>query len=112
MSQLNQTSHALRQRITFLRRALPAVLIVLTAVYELGPARWLQDNLHDPIDLEILLYGMLSPLLSFRGLILIGHWLDKTERAEKQARTSDRRLAAIMFASAERATAPAIDLRK
>ncbi|HZY40965.1 MAG TPA: PAS domain S-box protein [Anaerolineae bacterium] len=96
-----QASHLLRQRVAWLRWALPAALLILTAFYEFGPAQWLQDNLHDPIDLEIFLYGVLSPLLAFWVLTLIGRWLDKTERAEKAARTSDRRLASIMSASAD-----------
>ncbi len=96
-----QASHLLRQRVAWLRWALPAGLLILTAFYELGPAQWLQDNLHDPIDLEIFLYGVLSPLLAFWVLTLIGRWLDKTEQAEKAARTSDRRLASIMSASAD-----------
>src|SRR5512136_2129324 len=74
---------------------------MITIFYEFGPARWLQDNLHDPVDLEILLYGVLSPLLAFWMLTLIGRWLDKTARAEKAARAADRRLAAIMSASAD-----------
>jgi PAS domain S-box-containing protein len=84
-----------------MRWALPAALIALTVFYEFGPAHWLQDNLHDPIDLEIFLYGVLSPLLAFWVLTWIGNWLDKTERAEKQALASDRRLASIMSASAD-----------
>ncbi len=99
---MQAANHTLRQRVALLRWALPAVLVILTAYYELGPAHLLlQDNLHDPIDLEVFLYGVFSPLLAFWVLTLIGRWLDKTERAEKQARTSDRRLAAIMSASAD-----------
>ena len=98
---MQPANRTLRQWVALLRWALPAILMILTALYELGPARLLQDNLHDPIDLEVLLYGVLSPLLAFWVLTLIGRWLDKTERAEKQARATDRRLAAIMSASAD-----------
>src|SRR5512143_2059657 len=94
-------NHTLRHRVALLRWALPAALFILTLAYEVGPAHWLQDNIHDPVDLEILLYGVLSPLLAFWVLTWIGRWLDKTERAEKAARTSDRRLASIMSASAD-----------
>jgi PAS domain S-box-containing protein len=96
-----QTDHALQRRVALLRWILPAALIVLTALYELGPARSLQESLHDPIDLEVFLYGVFSPLLAFWVLTLIGRWLEKTDRAEKAARTSDRRLASIMSASAD-----------
>ena len=98
---MNPTSHALRQRVALLRWTLPVALIILTAAYELGPAKWLPENLQDPVDIEILLYGLLSPLLAFWALTLIGNWLDKTQQAEQQARTSDRRLASIMSASAD-----------
>ena len=96
-----QTNHILRQRVALLRWIIPAALVLITILYEFGPARWLQDNLHDPVDLEIFLYGVLSPLLAFWVLTYIGNWLAKTERAEQQARTSDRRLASIMSASAD-----------
>ncbi len=96
-----QTSHTLRQRVKMLRWAVPAALFLVTIGYELGPAQWLDSRLHDPIDVEIALYGVLSPLLAFWMLTVIGHWLDKTERAERQARVSDRQLAAIMSASAD-----------
>ncbi len=98
---MQPVNHTLRQRVALLRWVLPVALFILTIAYEVGPARWLQDNLHDPVDLEILLWGVLSPLLAFWVLTLIGRWLDKTDRAEKAARTSDRRLAAIMSASAD-----------
>jgi PAS domain S-box-containing protein len=96
-----QTNHTLRQRVAMLRWFVPAALVIITLLYELGPALWLQHNPHDPVDLEILLYGVLSPLIAFWVLTYIGNWLDKTERAEQQARTSDRRLASIMSASAD-----------
>jgi len=96
-----QTHYTLRKRVALLRWIIPAGLVIVTIFYEFGPARWLQDNLHDPIDLEILLYGVLSPLVAFWLLTLIGRWLDKTDRAEKAARDSDRHLAAIMSASAD-----------
>lgn len=67
-------SYTLRQRVALLRWALPTALLILTLVYELGPARWLQDNPHDPVDLEIFLYGVLSPRLAFWVLTLIGRW--------------------------------------
>ncbi len=98
---MQPANHTLRQRVALLRWVLPAALIVLTLFYEFGPARWLPDNFHDPVDLEILLYGVLSPLLAFWVLTVIGRWLDKTERAEQATRAIDRRLAAIMSASAD-----------
>lgn len=98
---MDSASSTLRQRIAVLRRVVPAALVVLTAAYELGPAHWLQNYPNDPVDLEILLYGIISPLVAFWVLTLIGNWLDKAEHAERQARTSDRRLASIMAASAD-----------
>ena len=98
---MQQSNYTLRHRVALLRWALPAALIALTIFYEFGLARWLQNSPHDPIDLEVFLYGVLSPLVAFWVLTLIGRWLDKTDRAEKAARASDRHLAAIMSASAD-----------
>jgi PAS domain S-box-containing protein len=101
MNTTHPIDHALQQRVSMLRWMLPITLIVLTAIYELGPGHLLQAKPNDPVDLEIILYGMLSPLLAFWTLTLIGRWLDKTDRAERQAQAIDRRLASILAASAD-----------
>jgi PAS domain S-box-containing protein len=101
MNTTHPIDHALQQRVAILRWVLPVTLIVLTAIYELGPGHLLQANPNDPVDIEILLYGVISPLLAFWMLTLIGRWLEKTDRAEKQAQAIDRRLASIMSASAD-----------
>ncbi len=62
---MQSDNYTLRHRVALLRWALPAALLIPTLVYEVGPARWLQDNVHDPIDLEIFLCGVLSPLPAF-----------------------------------------------
>ena len=71
---MQSDNNTLRHKVALLRWALPAALLILTIVYEVGHARWLQNNVHDPIDPEIFLYGVLSPLLAFRVLTLIGRW--------------------------------------
>ncbi len=101
MTTLNLLDRTLQRRVSVLRWALPLTLIVLTAVYELGPGHLLQAKPDDPVDLEIFLYGVLTPFLSFWVLTLIGRWLEKTDRAERQAQLIDRRLASILSASAD-----------
>ncbi|HZY43807.1 MAG TPA: ATP-binding protein, partial [Anaerolineae bacterium] len=101
MNTTHPIDHTLQQRVASLRWILPIILIVLTAIYELGPGHLLQSKPNDPVDIEILLYGVVSPLLAFWTLTLIGRWLEKTDRAEKQAQAIDRRLASILSASAD-----------
>src|SRR5512135_225829 len=101
MNTMHPIDYTLQRRVAILRWVVPIVLVVLTALYELGPGHLLQANPNDPVDLEIFLYGVLSPLLSFWVLTLISRWLVKTDQAERQAQTIDRRLASILAASAD-----------
>jgi PAS domain S-box-containing protein len=81
----------------------PLVLALLALTYQLGPARWIQSHYGDRADfyVDILLYGTLGPLLTFGAITRIGVWLDEKEHAERQARTSEQRLASVIAASAD-----------
>lgn len=93
----------LRQRIQFLSWSLPLTFSALTILYQLGLARWVHDRFSDPLHygIEILFYGTAGPLLAFWTLRSISRWLDEKERAEINARTSERKLASITSASAD-----------
>ncbi len=93
----------LQTRIARLRWALPLSFAVLAVLYQLVLASWVHDRYGDPVHyvVEVIFYGSAGPLLAFWVLGLISRWLDEKERAETQARVSDRRLAAITSASAD-----------
>lgn len=103
MNTIHQVNPVFRVRISFLRWALPLALGLLTVLYEIGPGRWLHDtySVSAYFDVDIGFYGVIVPLLTFAVLTLLGHWLDKKEWAERQARVSERRLASIVTASAD-----------
>lgn len=98
---LNPTTVA--ERVALLSWALPLAFSGLVVLYQLGPARWVHDTYSDPVHfaVEILFYGTVGPLLTLWTLRRLGSWLDQKEQAERQARASDRRLAAIANASAD-----------
>lgn len=100
---MNQASSTLKQRVAILRWTFPLALVLLALTYQLGPARWVQSAYSDRADfyVDILLYGTLGPLLTFGTITRIGVWLDEKEHAEKQARTSEQRLASVIAASAD-----------
>ncbi len=99
---MNQVSSTPRQRIAVLRWALPFVLGLLTVLYEVGPGRQIHDDsVSLYFDLDVAFYGIVIPVLTFATLTLLGRWLDEKDRAERQARTSEQRLASIMAASAD-----------
>ena len=100
---MNQASSILKQRVAILRWTFPLALALLALTYQLGPARWIQSQYGDRADfyVDILLYGTLGPLLTFGAITRIGVWLDEKEHAEKQARTSEQRLASVIEASAD-----------
>ena len=100
---MNQAGSTLKQRVAILRWMFPLVLALLALTYQLGPARWIQSHYGDRADfyVDILLYGTLGPLLTFGAITRIGVWLDEKEHAERQARTSEQRLASVIAASAD-----------
>ena len=99
---MNLTSRTLKQRVAVLRWALPFIFALLAALYQLGPARWVHNHSHSlHFAVEILFFSTVGPALAFWALTLVGRWLDEKERVEKQARTSERRLASITAASAD-----------
>ena len=93
----------LEQRISTLRWAVPLTLAAIATLYQLGPARWVHDYYGHAIHyaVEIVFYGTTGPLLAYWTLARIGRWLAEKERAERQARASEQRLASITAASAD-----------
>ena len=61
--------------------------MLLVVIYEIGPARWIQDGVGDAYHFvaEILLYGTVGPLLAFLLLRFLGRWLEERETSELQA---------------------------
>jgi PAS domain S-box-containing protein len=57
------------------------------------------DTIHYAV--EFLFYATAGPLLIFFALTRLGRWLEEKEQVEKQARTSEQRLASIAAASAD-----------
>jgi PAS domain S-box-containing protein len=82
---------------------LPLSFAALAILYQLGLARWVQDNFGDTFHfaVEVLFYGTAGPLLAYWTLRLIGRWLDEKEQIERRARAGERRLASITNASAD-----------
>ncbi len=78
----------LRRRLGLLKWLIPAGLMLLVIVYELGPARWLNEGLGFSYHLlaEIVLFGTLGPALAFVLLDLLGRWVDEKETADLQAK--------------------------
>jgi len=77
----------LRQRLDLLRWLVPAGLLVLVIVNELGLARWVHVHLGDTasITLNILIYGSVGPLLAYLLLTLVGRWLEERETSALQS---------------------------
>jgi len=100
---MNPSSHTLKRRVAVLRWAFPAALAISATLYQLGLARWVLDHYGDVahFGVEIVFYGTAGPLLAFWVLTLIGRWFDEKERAERQARSFERRFASITAASAD-----------
>jgi signal transduction histidine kinase len=78
----------LRRQLGLFKWLIPAGLMLLVIVYELGPARWLNDGLGFSYHLlvEIVLFGTLGPALAFVLLDLLGRWVDEKETADLQAK--------------------------
>jgi PAS domain S-box-containing protein len=103
MNRIVDADAGLRLRISTLRWTLPFVLGFLAVIYEIGPGRWIHDELSATFyfDIDIAFYGLVVPLLAFAVLSLLHHWFYRKDLAEKHAKASERRLAAIVTASAD-----------
>ncbi len=100
---MKPASSTLRKRISVLRWALPIALGILAVLYEIGPGRWIHDDMGAPVyfGVDILFYGTIAPLLVFWAMTRIGQWLEEKERVEQRAHTQEQRLASITSASAD-----------
>lgn len=77
----------IRRRFGLLRWLLPLGLLLFVVAYEVGPSRWIHDNLGDAYHFaaEIVLYGTVGPALAFKLLDFLNRWLEERETSELQA---------------------------
>lgn len=78
---------ALRRQVLALRRWVPLALALIVIAYELGPSRWVHDQLgaDSHFATEILVYGTIGPILTYLALEMLNRWLEAREAAERQA---------------------------
>ena len=76
-----------RRRFRLLQKLLPAALVLLVVIYEVGPARWIHHAMGEDTHFvaEILVYGTIGPVLAYLLLDFVGRWLDERDTAELQA---------------------------
>jgi PAS domain S-box-containing protein len=93
----------LADRIRWLQWRLPLALIVIVVLYQLGPARLVQQRFGHLVhySIEIGFYSLVGPVVTWVTLAWIGRWLAEKEAAEQQARQWERHLASITEASAD-----------
>lgn len=93
----------LADRISWLQWRLPLVLIIVVILYQLGPARLVQQRFGHLIhySIEIGFYSLVGPVVTWLTLVRIGGWLAEKEAIEQQARERERYLASITEASAD-----------
>lgn len=79
---------ALQQRLRRLKWWIPAALIVIVAIYELGPARWIHDQFGTDMHFiaEIVVYGTIGPTLMYVLIEVLTRWLEERAAAEQRAR--------------------------
>lgn len=80
-------SQWVKEHLPTLTWVVPLAMVILVVGYELGPARWIHQNLGFSHHLlaEILLFGTLGPALAFGMLQLFGRWLEERDTSELQA---------------------------
>ncbi len=76
-----------RNQISLLRWLIPVGLLLLVIVYEIGPARWINDRWGYTYHMlaEILVFGTVGPALAFIVLDLFGRWLDERDTSDFQS---------------------------
>ena len=78
---------AIRQRLMLLKWAMPLALFLIVVIFELGPSRWIHDDIGDAYHFlaEIVIYGSIGPSLAFAFLHFLGRWLEERETSDLQA---------------------------
>ena len=101
MNVMDQYFH--QRKIDTLRWVIPGMMVIAFMFYQLALARWVLNEfgLSARLLLEVLLYGVVGPLLAFVALTLISRWQSEKELKVKMALEHNDRLAAIIQASAD-----------
>lgn len=91
MSTTSESSSSLiflRRRVRLLQRVIPIGLMLLVVIYEIGPARWILERVGEDYHLtaDILIYGLIGPVLAYLFLHFLERWLEERETSELQAR--------------------------
>lgn len=93
----------LTARLHLVQWALPTTIGLVAVIYQLGPARWVQElsghAAHYTI--EILFYGSIGPLATWLTLRWVRRQLEEKEAAERSAAETQAYLAAITTDSAD-----------
>lgn len=71
-----------------LRWIVPLLVVIIVAVYELGPAQWLHQELGNSYHFiaELLFYGTIGPLVVFLLLYFLNRWIEERETSDLQAK--------------------------
>ena len=77
-----------KKHMKLLSWAVPLAMFALVVGYELGPARWIHQNLGYRYHLlaEVLVFATLGPLRVFAILQLLRRWLEERDTSDLQAR--------------------------
>jgi PAS domain S-box-containing protein len=97
------SSKNLQENINLLKWFLPVVFFAGSAIYQLVVARYVQDTFGHELHwlVEIAFYGTAASLITLWALTRIGQWLEEKAQVEREAHVSERRLAAISYASVD-----------
>lgn len=89
--------------LTYLQWILPLSMVLLVVGYQLLLARWVHNNYNENahFGVEILFFGTTGPLLAYWTIYRIGIWLEEKQAVEKQARYTEKHLAAVTSISAD-----------
>jgi PAS domain S-box-containing protein len=97
------SSKTLQENINLLKWTLPIVFFAGSAIYQIVIARYVHDTYGHELHwiVEIIFYGAAASLITLWALNRIGQWLEEKEQVEREAHVSERRLAAISYASVD-----------
>src|SRR5512134_3651563 len=76
----------LSDRLRLMHWTLPAAIALFTAVYQIGPARYVHEHYGDwaHYGMEVFLYGTMAPIVMWFVLGLVRTWVEQKEQAEAE----------------------------
>jgi len=86
-NRIDRSVPLLRRRVYVLMRVIPVGLLMFVLIYEFGLSSWIQTHFGSSAHIitDIVIYGLVGPVLAYLVLHFLDRWLEERETSELQS---------------------------